>query len=113
MSKLPAWASALVLVGWVTPAAQDNEALRRQLKDTELVGRWIYDDVEAGPRSPCSEVKITTAGGNIQAPNAPCGADLETRGGNIVVDIFSFPGGRRFQFSDPHGNELAVWSDKE
>ena len=34
-------------------------------------------------------------------------------GGNIVVDIFSFPGGRRFQFSDPHGNELAVWSDKE
>lgn len=34
-------------------------------------------------------------------------------GGNIVVDIFSFPGGRRFQFSDPHGNELAVWSDRE
>ena len=33
-------------------------------------------------------------------------------GGTIVVDIFSFPGGRRFQFADPHGNELAVWSDK-
>ena len=33
-------------------------------------------------------------------------------GGRIVVDIFSFPGGRRFQFADPHGNELAVWSDK-
>ena len=32
-------------------------------------------------------------------------------GGTIVVDIFSFPGGRRFQFTDPHGNELAVWSD--
>lgn len=31
-------------------------------------------------------------------------------GGRIVVDIFSFPGGRRFQFADPHGNELAVWS---
>jgi len=33
-------------------------------------------------------------------------------GGNIVQDIFSFPGGRRFQFTDPHGNELAVWSDR-
>ncbi len=31
--------------------------------------------------------------------------------GSIVKPIFSFPGGRRFHFSDPHGNELAVWSD--
>lgn len=34
-------------------------------------------------------------------------------GGKIVKDIFSFPGGRRFQFLDPDGNELAVWSDVE
>ena len=34
-----------------------------------------------------------------------------TSGGTIVKDIFPFPGGRRFQFTDPHGNELAVWSD--
>jgi uncharacterized protein len=33
-------------------------------------------------------------------------------GGNISVEIFSFPGGRRFQFLDPSGNELAVWSDQ-
>lgn len=33
-------------------------------------------------------------------------------GGKICVDIFDFPGGRRFQFQDPHGNELAVWSDQ-
>ena len=32
-------------------------------------------------------------------------------GGEIVKDIFAFPGGRRFQFTDPHGNELAVWSN--
>jgi predicted enzyme related to lactoylglutathione lyase len=32
-------------------------------------------------------------------------------GGSIVKDIFSFPGGRRFHFADPDGNELAVWSD--
>ena len=33
-------------------------------------------------------------------------------GGEIVVDIFSFPGGRRFQFKDPAGNELAVWTEE-
>lgn len=33
-------------------------------------------------------------------------------GGTILKPIFSFPGGRRFQFADPAGNELAVWTDR-
>ncbi len=32
-------------------------------------------------------------------------------GCRISVDIFSFPGGSRFQFIDPSGNELAVWCE--
>ncbi len=32
-------------------------------------------------------------------------------GGEITREIFSFPGGRRFHFRDPAGNELAVWSN--
>jgi predicted enzyme related to lactoylglutathione lyase len=32
-------------------------------------------------------------------------------GGRIVRDTFRFPGGRRFHFADPSGNELAVWGD--
>jgi predicted enzyme related to lactoylglutathione lyase len=32
-------------------------------------------------------------------------------GGTITVPIFAFPGGRRFHFQDPAGNELAVWSE--
>ena len=32
-------------------------------------------------------------------------------GGKLEQDIFSFPGGRRFHFSDPSGNEYAVWSE--
>jgi predicted enzyme related to lactoylglutathione lyase len=32
-------------------------------------------------------------------------------GGTIIREIFSFPGGRRFHFADPNGNELAVWSE--
>lgn len=35
---------------------------------------------------------------------------VEAAGGSITKAIFSFPGGRRFQFMDPDGNELAVWS---
>jgi len=36
---------------------------------------------------------------------------IVTAGGKIVKEIFSFPGGRRFHFTDPDGNELAVWSE--
>jgi predicted enzyme related to lactoylglutathione lyase len=43
-------------------------------------------------------------------------AAIETRvakaGGTIVKPVFDFPGGRRFHFTDPSGNELAVWSDR-
>ena len=46
-------------------------------------------------------------------------ADLEASlsavrdaGGRLVKEPFTFPGGRRFHFLDPSGNELAVWSEK-
>ena len=35
---------------------------------------------------------------------------VETAGGRITTPPFEFPGGRRFHFADPGGNELAVWS---
>jgi predicted enzyme related to lactoylglutathione lyase len=38
-------------------------------------------------------------------------AAVEAAGGKIVKPIFSFPGGRRFHFTDPAGNELAVWGE--
>lgn len=38
-------------------------------------------------------------------------AKVEAAGGTIIKPIFSFPGGRRFQFTEPAGNEFAVWSD--
>src|SRR5258705_470749 len=38
-------------------------------------------------------------------------ARIRAAGGLIVKDTFSFPGGRRFHFTDPNGNELAVWSE--
>jgi len=38
-------------------------------------------------------------------------AAVRAAGGRIVQEPFSFPGGRRFHFEDPSGNELGVWSE--
>ena len=37
-------------------------------------------------------------------------AAVKSAGGKITKAPFEFPGGRRFHFTDPSGNELAVWS---
>ena len=39
-------------------------------------------------------------------------AAVKDAGGRIEKDPYPFPGGRRFHFIDPNGNELAVWSEK-
>jgi uncharacterized protein len=38
-------------------------------------------------------------------------AKVERAGGRIVKPIYSFPGGRRFHFAEPSGNEFAVWTE--
>jgi len=38
-------------------------------------------------------------------------AKVEKAGGSILRPIFSFPGGRRFHFAEPSGNEFAVWGE--
>jgi predicted enzyme related to lactoylglutathione lyase len=60
--------------------------------------------------------EAVTAGGPLVVMYA---ADLEgmqakvqAAGGAIVKEIFAFPGGRRFHFTDPSGNELSVWSEQ-
>jgi predicted enzyme related to lactoylglutathione lyase len=68
------------------------------------------------------------SGGFVKVPAMPAGngaivviyssALTETQeavvrnGGKITKPPFDFPGGRRFHFTDPNGNELAVWSEK-
>ncbi len=67
----------------------------------------------AGGFTVASEV---TAGGPLVVLYSTDLAEVLTQiresGGQIVKDIFEFPGGRRFHFTDPSGNELAVWSDR-
>ena len=84
---------------------------------------WRFTDYGpeyAGIQGPDGEV-----GGLWQAPEMRLGGplvvlystDLEaslaavrSAGGTIAKEPFAFPGGRRFQFLDPSGNELAVWT---
>jgi predicted enzyme related to lactoylglutathione lyase len=40
-------------------------------------------------------------------------AKVISAGATLIKDIYAFPGGRRFHFTDLAGNELAVWSDKQ
>jgi predicted enzyme related to lactoylglutathione lyase len=84
---------------------------------------WAFNDYGpeyAGIRGADGEV-----GGLHQSPERRLGGplvvlysnDLEASltavraaGGTVVLEPFAFPGGRRFHFTDPSGNELAVWS---
>ncbi|MET8118799.1 VOC family protein [Micromonospora sp. NPDC005189] len=37
---------------------------------------------------------------------------VQGAGGQVVNGPYEFPGGRRFQFTDPSGNELGVWAER-
>jgi predicted enzyme related to lactoylglutathione lyase len=37
---------------------------------------------------------------------------VRAAGGEVVEAPYEFPGGRRFHFTDPAGNELGVWASR-
>ena len=77
-----------------------------------------YSDGRAGEAGGIRKEKKVAAGTNVPLVVLYSDALEKTRdavkkaGGKITKDIFTFPGGRRFQFTDPSGNELAAWSAK-
>ncbi|GAB4433007.1 MAG: VOC family protein [Anaerolineae bacterium] len=63
-----------------------------------------------------SELAATTESGSAlvifySAALEQTQAKIEAAGGKIIRPVFAFPGGRRFHFADPGGNEFAVWSE--
>jgi len=40
-------------------------------------------------------------------------AKVITAGGQVIKPIYAFPGGRRFHFTEPSGNEFAVWAEPD
>ncbi|KAA3651413.1 MAG: VOC family protein [Proteobacteria bacterium] len=61
------------------------------------------------------QVKTADAGAPLtvfySADIAETRQKIRNAGGRITRDIFEFPGGRRFHFKEPGGNEMAVWSE--
>lgn len=61
------------------------------------------------------EPEVTTGGPLVILYSKDLEATLKRvreAAGRITLEPFDFPGGRRFQFEDPSGNELAVWSEQ-
>ena len=64
-------------------------------------------DADAGARKPSDQGALIVL--YSDRPETTLEA-VKAAGGIITVPMFSFPGGRRFHFKDPSGNELAVWT---
>ena len=60
----------------------------------------LQGDMAAAPRTPLAVIDVPDLEAALIA--------VEAAGGTIVASIFAFPGGRRFHFTDPNGNELAA-----
>ena len=61
----------------------------------------IQADASERPAAPLPVIQVKDLDSYVSA--------VEAAGGRIVQPIRSFPGGRRFHFTDPSGNELAAW----
>ena len=85
--------------GWTYTAWGDDYA------DTGSsgIGSGLNADPEHRSSMPLAVVHVE----HLEAARAA----VLTAGGELTRDIFSFPGGRRFHFREPAGNELAVWSE--
>ena len=86
---------------------------------------WSFNDYGpeyAGIRAPDGEGEV----GGLNGTTAPARggplvllysddldatvAAVRAAGGELVEEPYAFPGGRRFHFTDPAGNELGVWA---
>jgi uncharacterized protein len=129
---------ACILRGMSEPAAYRHHAIdyiELTVTDLEQAKRfygeafgWRFNDygpTYAGIQSPqgasAPEVGGLSAGQEVRAGGPLVllfSADLdrsvaavENAGGQVVDGPYEFPGGRRFHFKDPSGNELGVWAE--
>jgi hypothetical protein len=107
-------------VDYVEFGATDIERTRRFY---ERVFGWRFEDY--GPDYTSFQDGRLSGGFTRDAPVRPANplvviyatqleemeAKIRSEGGQVVRPTYEFPGGRRFHFRDPSGNELAVWTD--
>ena len=109
-------------INYIEFRAQDLEAVKAFYSRA-----FGWEFVDYGPTYTAFEKNAGIAGGFEQSDEPVANGALvilyhdnleaiiktvQNAGGRISKEIFSFPGGRRFHFEDPAGNELAIWSDK-
>lgn len=69
----------------------------------DIQGAGLDGGIERGPlRAPLPVVRTDDLDGMLTR--------VKAAGAEITQEIFAFPGGRRFQFKEPGGTEMAVWS---
>jgi hypothetical protein len=90
--------------GW---AFQDYGPGYAAFSDQGLDGGFFKSDLAA--RTETGSALIVLYSDNLEGTLNK----VEAAGGKVIKPIFSFPGGRRFHFIEPGGNELAVWSEPE
>jgi uncharacterized protein len=73
--------------------------------DQGLDGGFFQSDLSSSPQN--GAALIVFYSNHLDATLAK----VEKAGGSIVRPIYAFPGGRRFHFTEPSGNEFAVWSE--
>ncbi|ABZ76237.1 Glyoxalase/bleomycin resistance protein/dioxygenase [Shewanella halifaxensis HAW-EB4] len=73
--------------------------------DVGITGGFFVSDKSFTTNSGCPLIVIYSK--DLEASQT----NVVQAGGDICKAIFSFPGGRRFHFLDPNGNEYAVWSE--
>jgi len=61
----------------------------------------LQGDAAEAPAAPLPGIRVDDLEATLAA--------VEAAGGVVTRSIFVFPGGRRFQFREPGGNELAVF----
>ena len=111
-------------INYLEYAAKDIDATKRFFSD---VFGWVFTDFGAeytafdnqGLEGGFYRADLNSDSNKGAALTVFFSNDLEItqnkiteHGGKIIKPIFEFPGGRRFHFTEPSGNEFAVWSDK-
>ncbi len=82
--------------GW-TLAAYGPDYACTTTGDVDL---GLQGDAAEAPAAPLPVIRVDDLDAALQAVLAA--------GGRITRPVFAFPGGRRFHFADPAGNELAA-----
>lgn len=73
--------------------------------DQGLDGGFFQSDLASSPQNGAALIVLYS--NQLEATLAK----VEKAGGSIVKPIYAFPGGRRFHFTEPSGNEFAVWGE--